>query len=202
MIDLDSLPERLLLGPGPSNVHPRVLDALSRPLLGHLDPRFIELLDEVKDGLRVLFGTKNAFTLPISATGSSGMEACLVNLLEPGEDVVVGVNGVFGGRMCDVAARAGANVHRVDADFGKPLDADEMIETIRRTQPRVTAFVHAETSTGVLQQVPAIAAAAREVGSLVVLDCVTSLAGLRLELDGWGVDAAYSGTQKLSLIHI
>jgi len=196
MIDLDSLPERLLLGPGPSNVHPRVLDALSRPLLGHLDPRFIELLDEVKDGLRVLFGTENAFTLPISATGSSGMEACLVNLLEPGEDVVIGVNGVFGGRMCDVAARAGANVHRVDADFGKPLDADKMIETIRRTQPRVTAFVHAETSTGVLQQVPAIAAAAREVGSLVVLDCVTSLAGLRLELDGWGVDAAYSGTQK------
>jgi len=196
MIDLETLPKRLLLGPGPSNVHPRVLAALAQPLLGHLDPRFIELLDEVKQGLRDAFGTTNPFTLPISATGSAGMEACLVNLLEPGDEIVVGVNGVFGGRMCDVATRAGAVVQRVDSEFGQPLASDEMIERIQRTRPRVVAFVHAETSTGVLQQVPQIAAAAREAGSLVVLDCVTSLAGIAVELDAWGVDAAYSGTQK------
>lgn len=196
MIDLQNLPQRLLLGPGPSNVHPRVLEALARPLLGHLDPRFIELLDAVKQGLRTVFGTANPFTLPISATGSAGMEACLVNLLEPGEEIVIGVNGVFGGRMCDVAARAGAKVHRVEAEFGQPLDTDQMIDRIRRTRPRAVAFVHAETSTGVLQSVPEIAAAAREVGSLVVLDCVTSLAGIAVELDAWGIDAAYSGTQK------
>ncbi len=196
MIDLHSLPERLLLGPGPSNAPARVLDAMSRPLLGHLDPQFIALLDEVKEGLRHVFGTRNAFTLPLSATGSSGMEACLVNLLEPGDSVLVGVNGVFGGRMCDVAARAGARVERVDADFGQPLDVDAMVDAIARTRPAVVSFVHAETSTGVLQRVPEIAAAARNAGSLVVLDCVTSLAGIPVELDAWGVDAAYSGTQK------
>ena len=196
MIDLNTLPERLLLGPGPSNAHPRVLDALSRPLLGHLDPLFIELLDEVKQGLRNVFGTTNAFTLPISATGSAGMEACMVNLLEPGDNILVGVNGVFGGRMCEVASRAGAKVHRVEAAFGEPLDVDAMVTAIRATRPQLTAFVHAETSTGVLQRVPEIAAAAREVGSLVVLDCVTSVAGVAVELDEWGIDAAYSGTQK------
>ena len=124
------------------------------------------------------------------------MEACLVNLLEPGDDMLVGVNGVFGGRMCEVASRAGAKVHRVEAAFGEPLDIDAMVNAIRATRPRVTAFVHAETSTGVLQRVPEIAAAAREVDSLVVLDCVTSLAGIAVELDEWGIDAAYSGTQK------
>ena len=196
MIDLNALPERLLLGPGPSNAHPRVLAALARPLIGHLDPLFIELLDDVKQGLRTVFGTENPFTLPISATGSAGMEACLVNLLEPGDEIVVGVNGVFGGRMCEVATRAGAVVHRVEAEFGQPLDTQEMIDTIARKRPRVTAFVHAETSTGVLQRVPEIAAAAHDVGSLVVLDCVTSLSGIPVELDAWGVDAAYSGTQK------
>ncbi|MGY8803569.1 MAG: alanine--glyoxylate aminotransferase family protein, partial [bacterium] len=131
MIDLNTLPERLLLGPGPSNAHPRVLDALSHPLLGHLDPLFIELLDEVKQGLRNVFGTTNAFTLPISATGSAGMEACMVNLLEPGDNILVGVNGVFGGRMCEVASRAGAKVHRVEAAFGEPLDVDAMVTAIR-----------------------------------------------------------------------
>ncbi len=196
MIDLKTLPERLLLGPGPSNAHPRVLEAMSQPLLGHLDPQFISLLDEVKESLRHVFGTQNAFTLPLSATGSSGMEACLVNLLEPGDTVLVGVNGVFGGRMCEVASRAGANVERVEAEWGRPLDIDAMIEAIGRVRPAVVSFVHAETSTGVLQSVPEIAAAAREAGSLVVLDCVTSLGGIPVELDAWGVDAAYSGTQK------
>lgn len=196
MLDLHALPPRLLLGPGPSNAPARVLDALSQPLLGHLDPYFIALLDEVKAGLRVLFGTDNAFTLPISATGSAGMETCLVNLLEPGDCVLVGVNGVFGGRMCDVAARAGAKVERVDAEFGQPLDSAAMVEAIERLRPAVVSFVHAETSTGVQQRVPEIARAAREAGSLVVLDCVTSLAGIPIEIDAWGVDAAYTGTQK------
>ncbi len=196
MIDLHGLPERLLLGPGPSNAPPRVLDALARPLLGHLDPCFIALLDDVKDGLRRLFNTDNSFTLPISATGSAGMETCLVNLLERGDSVLVGVNGVFGGRMCDVASRAGAKVERVDAEFGQPLDTKQMIDAIERTRPAVVSFVHAETSTGVMQDVPEIAQAAHAAGSLVVLDCVTSLAGIAVELDAWGVDAAYSGTQK------
>jgi alanine-glyoxylate transaminase/serine-glyoxylate transaminase/serine-pyruvate transaminase len=190
------LPDRLLLGPGPSNLNPRVLAAMSQPLLGHLDPVFLALLEEVKTGLRALFGTRNELTLPISATGSAGMEACLVNLLEPGDTIVVGVNGVFGGRMCDVAARAGAEVIRVEAAFGQPLPIDAMCETIRSARPRVVSFVHAETSTGVLQRAREICEAAHEVDALVVLDCVTSLAGLPVELDAWGVDAAYSGTQK------
>jgi alanine-glyoxylate transaminase/serine-glyoxylate transaminase/serine-pyruvate transaminase len=190
------LPRRLLLGPGPSNVHPRVLAAMSHPLVGHLDPAFLAALDEVQARLRGLFGTANRMTLPISGTGSAGMETCFVNLVEPGDPVVVGVAGVFGERMCEVARRAGARVTRVDAPLGTPLDAAAMCSAIESAHPVLVAFVHAETSTGVLQSVPAIARAAREHGALVVLDCVTSLAGLPVELDAWGVDAAYSGTQK------
>jgi alanine-glyoxylate transaminase/serine-glyoxylate transaminase/serine-pyruvate transaminase len=190
------LPHRLLLGPGPSNAHSRVLAAQSTPLLGHLDPLFLELLDGVQTRLRTLFGTGNAFTLPLSATGSAGMEACLVNLLEPGDAAVIGINGVFGGRMAEVAERAGARITRVEAPFGEPLDEDAMARAIDEVSPRVVAFVHAETSTGVLQRPEKIAAAARASGAFVVLDCVTSLAGLPIELDGWGIDAAYSGTQK------
>lgn len=193
---MPTLPQRLLLGPGPSNVNPRVLQAMARPLLGHLDPLFLEEVDEIQERLRRIFGTSNPFTLPLSATGSAGMEACLVNLLEPGDEIVVGVAGVFGERMCDVAGRLGALVTRVDAEWGTPLAADAMVEAIGRAQPRLVALVHAETSTGVLQPVEAIAGAAREHGALVVLDCVTSLAGLPVEIDRWGVDAAYSGTQK------
>ena len=190
------LPKRLLLGPGPSNVHPRVLQAMAQPLVGHLDPAFLALLDDVQDALRRLFGTQNAFTLPISATGSAGMEACLVNLLERGDEIVVGVAGVFGERMSEVARRAGARVTRVETEPGTPLDDDAMADAIRRVRPRVVGFVHAETSTGVCQPVEAIADAARDGGAFVVLDCVTSLAGLPVRLDAWGIDAAYSGTQK------
>lgn len=190
------LPRRLLLGPGPSNAPARVLEAMAQPLIGHLDPAFLGLLDEVKDSLRQLFGTRNEMTLPLSATGSAGMEACLVNLLEPEDDIVVGVNGVFGGRMCEIARRIGARVHRVEAEFGHPLDVARMTTAIRDIRPRVVAFVHAETSTGVLQAPEAIASEARDAGALVVLDCVTSLAGIALELDRWGIDAAYAGTQK------
>ena len=190
------IPERLLLGPGPSNAHPRVLAALAQPLLGHLDPAFLDIMEEVKARLRRLLGTANALTLPLSATGSAGMEACFVNLLEPGDHAVVGVAGVFGERMCEVARRVGANVRRVDTPWGTPLPEAAMIEAIEQTGPRVVAFVHAETSTGVCQPVEAIARAAREAGAFVLLDCVTSLGGLPVTIDAWGIDAVYSGSQK------
>jgi alanine-glyoxylate transaminase/serine-glyoxylate transaminase/serine-pyruvate transaminase len=187
---------RLLLGPGPSNAHPRVLAAMAQPLLGHLDPAFLALMDETQSRLRRVFATENALTIPLSTTGSGGMEACLANLLEPGDAIVVGVAGVFGERMCDVAQRIGASVTRVDAEPGSVLETSAMAEAVARVRPRVVSFVHAETSTGALQPVPEIAALARAAGALVVLDCVTSLAGLPVALDAWGIDAAYSGTQK------
>ena len=187
---------RLLLGPGPSNVNPRVLEAMRQPLLGHLDPAFLEIMDEVQERLRRLFGTANPMTLPLSATGSAGMEACLANLLERGDEIVVGVAGVFGERMCEVARRIGARVIRVETEPGTALDPAEMVDAMERARPSVVAFVHAETSTGVLQPVEEIAAAAHKLGTLVVLDCVTSLGGVPVAVDGWGIDAAYSGTQK------
>jgi alanine-glyoxylate transaminase/serine-glyoxylate transaminase/serine-pyruvate transaminase len=190
------LPRRLLLGPGPSNVHPRVLAALAQPLVGHLDPAFLAILDEVQTRLRGLFATRNALTLPISGTGSAGMEACFTNLVEPDDEVLVGVAGVFGERMCDLARRLGARLHRVDAEPGTALDPSAMAEAIGRVRPKLVAFVHGETSTGVLQPVPEIAAAARAAGALVLLDCVTTLGGVPVEIDAWGIDAAYSATQK------
>jgi alanine-glyoxylate transaminase/serine-glyoxylate transaminase/serine-pyruvate transaminase len=196
MARVSRLPRRLLLGPGPSNVHPRVLAAQASPLVGHLDPAFLEILDGVQAGLRRLFGTGNALTLPLSGTGSAGMEACFANLVEPGDAVLVGVAGVFGERMVEVAARCGARVERVAVEPGRPLPDEAMAEAIARVRPRLVAFVHAETSTGVHQPVEAIARAAREAGALVILDCVTSLGGLPVALDAWGIDAAYSGTQK------
>ena len=190
------VPDRLLLGPGPSNVAPSVLAAMARPLLGHLDPIFLSIVDDVQGRLRRLFGTENRLTIPLSATGSGGMEACFANLVEPGDDVLVGVAGVFGERMCDVAGRFGARVTRVETEPGTILDPDLACEAIARVRPRLVAFVHAETSTGVCQPVEAIARAARDAGALVVLDCVTSLGGLPISLDAWGIDAAYSATQK------
>lgn len=191
-----SLPPRLLLGPGPSNVHPDVLAAMAQPLVGHLDPAFLDLVDEVQARLRRLFGTENRMTLPLSATGSGGMQACFANLVEADDTVVIGVAGLFGERMCDVATRLGARVARVDCAWGEVLAPDAMIEAIERVRPSLVAFVHAETSTGACQPVEAIAHAARDAGALVVLDCVTSLAGLPLAIDAWGIDAVYSGTQK------
>ena len=190
------LPRRLLLGPGPSNVHPRVLAAMAQPLLGHMDPAFLEILDRVQAGLADLFGVHAGLTLPIPTTGSGGMEACFANLLEPGDSIVVGVAGVFGTRMCEVAQRMGARVSRVDCEWGSPLHAERVAEKVEEIRPRVVAFVHAETSTGVQQPVEAIVQAARQADALVVLDCVTSLGGLSVSLEDWGVDAAYSGTQK------
>lgn len=192
--------EVLLLGPGPSPVHPEVLAAQAAPVLGHLDPDFIALMDRVQADLRTLYGTENAFTVPISATGSAGMEACIVNLVEPGDRCVIGIHGVFGGRMRELCERQGGVVEVVECPFGTPLDSEAMIRAIQSGGAcKLVGFVHAETSTGVLMpgdEVKAIASAAREAGGFVVLDCVTSLAGCPVELDAWGVDAAYSGTQK------
>jgi alanine-glyoxylate transaminase/serine-glyoxylate transaminase/serine-pyruvate transaminase len=187
---------RLLLGPGPSNVHPRVLAALAEPLLGHLDPAFLALADEVQERLRRLFGTANRLTIPLASTGSGGMEACFANLVEPGDRVLVGVAGVFGERMAEVASRHGASLLRVESEWGTALDPTAMVTAIERERPALVAFVHAETSTGVRQPVERIARAADAVGALSILDCVTSLGGLPLALDTWGIDAAYSGTQK------
>jgi alanine-glyoxylate transaminase/serine-glyoxylate transaminase/serine-pyruvate transaminase len=190
-------PERLLLGPGPSQVHPRVLRAMSAPLIGHLDPAFVQMMEEVKALLRVVFATENPLTIPISGTGSAGMEACLVNLLEPGDEMVVGVNGVFGTRMAEVAERAGAVVRRVEAPWGKIVRAEQIEAALKNaTKPKLVAIVHAETSTGAWQPIPEIAKLAHHHGALVLVDCVTSLGGAPVLIDEWGVDAAYSGTQK------
>jgi alanine-glyoxylate transaminase / serine-glyoxylate transaminase / serine-pyruvate transaminase len=188
--------ERLLLGPGPSNPYPEVIEALTRPVLGHLDPEFLALLDETCGWLRDAFGTTNALTLPISGTGSAGMEACFVNLVEPGDTVIVGVNGVFGGRMCDVAARCGAEVVRVDEPWGRAIDPQRLLEA-RAAHPeaRVLAVVHAETSTGVVNDVAPLRAL-QETDTLLLVDTVTSLGGIPVAVDEWGIDAVYSGTQK------
>jgi alanine-glyoxylate transaminase / serine-glyoxylate transaminase / serine-pyruvate transaminase len=190
-------PERLLLGPGPSPVHPRVLRAMSAPLLGHLDPAFVQMMEDVKDLLRVVFATTNPLTIPISGTGSAGMEACLVNLLEPGDELVVGVNGVFGTRMAEVAERAGASVRRVEAPWGKIIRPEQIAAALgNTTKPKLVAVVHAETSTGAWQPLPEIAKLAHDHGALMLADCVTSLGGAPVLIDEWGIDAAYSGTQK------
>lgn len=190
------IPELLLLGPGPSPVSDRTLSALGSPLLGHLDPAFLALMDEVQADLRTLFCTDNAFTLPVSGTGSSGMDLCLVNLVEPGDRVVIGTHGVFGGRMKDLVQRLGGEVVEVCAEFGRSLEVAAMVEAIQGGPTSLVAFVHAETSTGVLMDPVPIAKAAADAGALVMLDCVTSLGGTPVELDGWGIDAAFSGTQK------
>jgi alanine-glyoxylate transaminase/serine-glyoxylate transaminase/serine-pyruvate transaminase len=191
------IPRRLLLGPGPSEVHPRVLAALGRATIGHLDPVFLAILDRVQAGLRGVFGTANALTLPISGTGSAGMEACFANLVEDGDEVVIGVNGVFGTRMAEVASRLGANVIPVEAGWGEIVAPDEIRRALERCRnPRLVAIVHAETSTGVWQPLEEVAAATRDAGALLVADAVTSLAGCAVEVDRWGIDASYSGTQK------
>ncbi len=189
-------PHRILLGPGPSEVAPSVLRAMSAPMVGHLDPYFLGLLDETKELLRKTFQTENQLTLPLSATGSAGMEACLVNLLEPGDKFLVGIHGVFGERMADIGRRAGAKVTEVRADWGTPLDPEAIRTAIQRERPQLVAFVHAETSTGVLQAPEPIIEAAHEAGALGVLDTVTSVGGMPVRLDAWKVDACYSGTQK------
>ena len=184
--------ERILMGPGPSNPYPEVIEAFTRPVMGHLDGVFLDLLDETCDRLRAVFRTDNELTFPVSGTGSAGMEAAFVNVVSEGQAVVVGVNGVFGERMCDVAARCGANVLRVDACWGTPLDPQRILDA--HPAPDVIAVVHAETSTGVRNDLAELGAAKGD--ALLLADCVTSLGGIDVRLDDWGVDIAYSGTQK------
>ena len=180
------------MGPGPSNPYPEVIEAFTRPVMGHLDGDFLSLLDDTCDRLRAVFRTDNALTFPVSGTGSAGMEAAFVNLVSADETVVVGVNGVFGERMCDVAARCGARVVRVDAEWGTPLDPQRILDA--HPDPAVIAVVHAETSTGVRNDLAELGAAKGD--ALLLADCVTSLGGIDVRLDDWGVDIAYSGTQK------
>jgi len=180
------------MGPGPSNPYPEVTLALARPVLGHLDPEFLALLDETNDRLREVFATDNALTLPVSGTGSAGMEASFVNFVHPGDVVVVGVNGVFGERMCEVASRAGAEVIRIDAPWGTALDPGSLLAA--HPSPAIIALVHAETSTGVRNDILPVGQGKGD--ALLVVDMVTSLGGIEVDVDGWQVDIAYSGTQK------
>jgi len=189
-------PQRVLMGPGPSVMDPAVLAALAKPTLGHLDPAFLRIMDELRAMLRAVFGTTNHLTLAMSGTGSAGMETCFVNLVEPGDRALIGVNGVFGTRMAEVARRCGATVTEVKGEWGRALTADQFRAAADGGRYDLVAVVHAETSTGVLQDVPPIKAVADELGALFLLDCVTSLGGHPVTLDAWGVDAAYSGTQK------
>ena len=193
---MPTLPERTLFGPGPSDVAPSVLEAMSRPVIGHLDPAFVGLLDEVGGMLREAFVTRNEVTFAASGTGSAGMEMALVNLLSPGDRAVVGVAGVFGERLAEIARRCGAEVAEVSVPWGDPIDPAQIEASLRGSPAKLVAIVHAETSTGVRQPLEEIARIARENGALVVVDAVTSLAGIPLFVDEWGIDVCYSGTQK------
>jgi len=187
---------RFLMGPGPSDVHPRVLKAMATPMIGHLDPQFLQIMDGVKQMLRDLFKTKNELTFAVSATGSAGMETCFVNLLEHGDEAIICVNGVFGNRMCDNVERCGAKLVRVDAPWGKPVDPADVKKALGKSKPKLVAVVHAETSTGVRQPLEEISKMVHEAGALFLVDTVTSLGGIDVRLDEWGIDAVYSGTQK------
>jgi alanine-glyoxylate transaminase/serine-glyoxylate transaminase/serine-pyruvate transaminase len=191
-----ALPSRLLMGPGPSNIHPRVREALAAPVLGHLDPLVLAMLGEIQDRLRAQFGTANPLTLAVSGTGSAGIESCLQGLIAPGDRVVVEVRGFFGTRMADMASRAGGEVTSVPTPWGQPADLDRLREACRRVRPRILAAVHAETSTGVGLPLDEVAQIAREVDSDLVIDCVTSLGGIPVEVDRHGIAAAASCSQK------
>jgi alanine-glyoxylate transaminase/serine-glyoxylate transaminase/serine-pyruvate transaminase len=188
---------RLLLGPGPSPVSDRILRALARPTLGHLDPQFLTVMDEVNEGLRRAFGTDNAMTFPVSGTGSAGMEASLANVLEPGDTAIVGIHGVFGQRLAEMARRMGATVVAVEAEWGRIVEPERLIAALREhPEARVLAVVLAETSTGVRQPLDEIAAAVSATDTLFVVDAVTALGGMPVEVDRVGIDVCYAGTQK------
>lgn len=190
-------PLRTLMGPGPSEIHPEVIAALSRPAIGHLDPVFISMMTEINQQLQYAFQTQNEFTIPISAPGSAGMEACFVNLVEPGDSVIVCRNGVFGGRMLENVERCGGNAIVVDNAWGEPVDPQKVEDALRANpEAKFLAFVHAETSTGVLSDAETLCALARQYDCFTIVDAVTSLAGSPLKVDEWGIDAVYSGSQK------
>jgi len=187
---------RLLMGPGPSDVPAKVLQAMAAPCIGHLDPYFLEAMNETQQLLRYLFQTRNELTIPVSATGSGGMEACFVNLVEPGDEVVVAVNGVFGTRMCDIVNRIGGKLVKVDGEWGRAVDPEAVAAAVRGCSPKVVAVVHAETSTGARTPLEDISRIVHDAGALFLVDCVTSLAGIDVPVDRLNIDAAYSGTQK------
>ena len=190
-------PLRTLMGPGPSDVNPRILEALGRPTIGHLDPQFVRMMDELKDLLQYSFQTRNELTIPVSAPGSAGMEACFVNLLQPGDKVIICQNGVFAGRMKENAERCGAVPVMVEDEWGRACDPQKLEKSLK-TNPdaKFVAFVHAETSTGAVTDVKAMCAVAHKYDCLTIVDAVTSLGGMELRVDDWGVDAVYAGTQK------
>jgi len=188
-------PVRVLMGPGPSDTHPRVLQALAKGTVGHLDPYYLEVMNGLQEMLRGLFRTNNSMTMAISGTGSAGMEATVVNLIEPGDAMVVCVNGVFGARMVDVAERAGANVTMVERPWGEVFTPDDLKAALA-SKPKVVGIVMAETSTGAWQPIEEISQAVHDAGSLLLVDTVTALGGVPVEVDAWQIDAIYSGTQK------
>jgi alanine-glyoxylate transaminase / serine-glyoxylate transaminase / serine-pyruvate transaminase len=189
-------PIRTLMGPGPSDIHPRVLAALARPTVGHLDPYYLQIMDELQSMLREVFRTKNRLTMAISGTGSAGQEATIVNLVEPGDRVLVCINGVFGNRLADMAERAGGEVTKIERPWGEVFSVADVKEALARVKPVIVAIVLAETSTGAWQPIEEIAAAVRDAGAMLILDTVTALGGIPVEIDKWQIDAVYSGTQK------
>ena len=190
-------PQRTLMGPGPSDVNPRILEAMSRPTIGHLDPLFVGMMDETKGMLQDTFLTKNELTMPVSAPGSAGMETCFVNMIEPGDTVIVCQNGVFGGRMKENVTRCGATAIMVEDDWGKPVDPQKLEDALKANPNASTvAFVHAETSTGAISDAKTLVEIAHKYDCLTIVDAVTSLAGSPLKVDEWNIDAIYSGTQK------
>jgi len=192
-----NLPDRILLGPGPSMMPARVSQALSMPVIGHLDPAFLAVMDDVKELLRYVFQTKNEFTIPVSGTGSSAMEAALSNFIEPGDRVLIGVIGYFGERMVEMASRYGATVDRIDVAWGEVLDADKVAAALKKHSYKLLAVVHGETSSGALQpDIKAMADAAHEQGTLLMLDTIASLTGSPVEVDAWEVDVAFTASQK------
>jgi len=184
------------MGPGPSDVDPRVLEALSRPTIGHLDPAFLDILNEIKSLLQYTFQTKNELTFAVSGTGSAGMEACVVNLIEPGDAILVCVNGVFGTRMADVARRYGADVTPLEIEWGKVFDPEQIKQALQQKPAKVVGIVHAETSTGAYQPLEEISKIVHDHGAMLLVDTVTSLGGVEVDIDKWQIDACYSGTQK------
>ena len=189
-------PRRVLMGPGPSDVSPRVLAALARPTIGHLDPEFQTLMEEIKAALQRVFNAPDHACVPLPAPGTAGMEAAMMNLLEPGDRCVVAINGVFGGRMADMAGRAGATVVTIEHEWGQPVDPDRVDAALAEAPTKVLAFVHAETSTGVRSDAAILCGLARKHGALSVVDCVTSLGGITVDAAAWDADILYSGTQK------
>ncbi len=190
-------PRRVLMGPGPSDVHERVLNAMARPTIGHLDPAFVRLMDDIKDLLRYVFRTENTLTMPVSGPGTAGMESCVVNVVEPGTRILIAQNGVFGARLSDMARRAGADVLVVESEWGRAV-SPEKLEAALAANPgvEVVGFVQAETSTGALSDAQTLARIAHDHGALALVDTVTALGGVPVEVDAWGLDVVYSGTQK------